>query len=223
MTDYLLTCTLISLCILLTVKGLKNTPARLNFYILMTALVCWFVPWQYFSQLSLFEGANRYTFNVAQLIPNVKALIPNAEQVATKDELQSDMSIWDLLPSLSNVFMVLVLAGFGLFSLRMSLYVKLIKNLYINSKPSPELKHINNQYPIRLTTHTEPAFATGLIKPVIWLESTMVNREELDSVIQHEVTHLQQGDIYWTWLICFIESVFWWNPICLKLTGLAKE
>ena len=62
MTDYLLTCTLISLCILLTVKGLKNAPARLNFYILMTALVCWFVPWQYFSQLSLFEVANRYTF-----------------------------------------------------------------------------------------------------------------------------------------------------------------
>ncbi|KKN62734.1 hypothetical protein LCGC14_0509070 [marine sediment metagenome] len=223
MTDYLLTCTLISLCILLTVKGLKNAPARLNFYILMTALACWFVPWQYFSQLPLFEGANRYTFNVAELIPDVKALIPNAEQVATKDELQSDMGIWDLLPSLSNVFMVLVLAGFGLFLLRMGLYVKLIKNLYINSKPSPELKHINNQYPIRLTTHTEPAFATGLIKPVIWLESTMTHRKELDSVIQHEVTHLQQGDIYWTWLICFIESVFWWNPICLKLTGLARE
>lgn len=223
MTDYLLTCTLISLCILLTVKGLKNAPARLNFYILMIALACWFVPWQYFSQLPLFEGTNRYTFNVAQLIPDVKALIPNAEQVATKDELQSDMGIWDLLPSLSNVFMVLVLAGFGLFLLRMGLYVKLIKNLYINSKPSPELKHIKNQYPIRLTTHTEPAFATGLIKPVIWLESTMINREELDSVIQHEATHLQQGDIYWTWLICFIESVLWWNPICLKLTGLARE
>ena len=223
MTDYLLTCTLISLCILLTVKGLKNAPARLNFYILITALACWFVPWQYFSQLPLFEGTNRYTFNVAQLIPDVKALIPNAEQVATKDELQSDMGIWDLLPSLSNVFMVLVLAGFGLFLLRMGLYVKLIKNLYINSKPSPELKHINNQYSIRLTTHTEPAFATGLIKPVIWLESSMMNREELNSVIQHEVTHLQQGDIYWTWLICFIESVFWWNPICLKLTGLARE
>ncbi|MDO6546260.1 M56 family metallopeptidase [Pseudoalteromonas carrageenovora] len=223
MTDYLLTCTLISLCILLTVKGLKNAPARLNFYILMTALACWFVPWQYFSQLPLFEGTNRYTFNVAQLIPDVKALIPNAEQVATKDELQSDMDIWHLLPSLSNVFMVLVLAGFGLFLLRMGLYVKLIKNLYINSKPSPELKHIKNQYPIRLTTHTEPAFATGLIKPVIWLESSMMNREELNSVIQHEVTHLQQGDIYWTWLICFIESVFWWNPICSKLTGLARE
>ncbi|MDP2563688.1 M56 family metallopeptidase [Pseudoalteromonas marina] len=223
MTDYLLTCTLISLCILLTVKGLKNAPARLNFYILITALACWFVPWQYFSQLPLFEGANRYTFNVAQLIPDVKALIPNAEQVVIKDELQSDMSIWDFLPSLSIVFMVLVLAGFGLFLLRMGLYVKLIKNLYINSKPSPELKHINNQYSIRLTTHTEPAFATGLIKPVIWLESSMINREELNSVIQHEVTHLQQGDIYWTWLICFIESVFWWNPICLKLTGLARE
>ena len=223
MTDYLLTCTLISLFILLTVKGLKNAPARLNFYILMIALACWFVPWQYFSQLPLFEGANRYTFNVAQLIPDVKALIPNAEQVVIKDELQSDMSIWDFLPSLSIVFMVLVLAGFGLFLLRMGLYVKLIKNLYINSKPSPELKHINNQYSIRLTTHTEPAFATGIIKPVIWLESTMINREELDSVIQHEVTHLQQGDIYWTWLICFIESVFWWNPICLKLTGLARE
>ena len=118
MTDYLLTCTLISLCILLTVKGLKNAPARLNFYILITALACWFVPWQYFSQLPLFEGTNRYTFNVAQLIPDVKALIPNAEQVVIKDELQSDMSIWDLLPSLSNVFMVLVLAGLATLKLR---------------------------------------------------------------------------------------------------------
>ena len=223
MTDYLFTSTLISLCILLTVKGLKNAPARLNFYLLMITLACWFVPWQYLSQLSFFEGAERYTFNVAQIVPDIKVLIPEDLQTTTPNTLLSKQSIWDFVPSLNNIFIILLVSGCGLFLLRMGLYVKLIKTLYINSKPSPELKHIKNQYPIRLTTHTEPAFATGLIKPVIWLESSMMNREELNSVIQHEVTHLQQGDIYWTWLICFTESVFWWNPICLKLTSLARE
>ncbi|WP_372762553.1 M56 family metallopeptidase [Pseudoalteromonas sp.] len=224
MMDYLLTCTLISLCVLLTLKGLKNAPARLNFYLLMITLVCWFVPWQYFSQLPFFEGTERYTLNVAQLIPEAKELTPNTAQIAnTGGELQSELSIWQSIPSLSTVFIVLVSTGFGLFLVRLSLYIKFIINLYTYSKPSPEFENINNRYPIRLTTHTGPAFATGLIKPVIWLESSMINREELNSVIQHEVTHLEQGDIYWTWLICFIESVFWWNPICLKLTGLARE
>ena len=95
MTDYLFTSTLISLCILLTVKRLKNAPARLNFYLLMIALACWFVPWQYLSQLAFFEGAERYTFNVAQIVPDIKVLILDTLQTTPPHMRLSKQSILD--------------------------------------------------------------------------------------------------------------------------------
>ncbi|NMR24397.1 peptidase M56 BlaR1 [Pseudoalteromonas sp. NEC-BIFX-2020_015] len=223
MIDYFLTCTLISLCILLTSKGLKNAPARLNFYLFMIALLCWFIPWQYMSQLSLFEGASRYTFNVAQFSFNTNILTLNDTQTVATEGLPVFENTRDFTLSLSNIFMVLLCTGIALFTLRVVLYVNLLKNLHANSKLSDEFAHINSDYPIRITTFSGPAFATGLVKPVIWLASSMKERDELDSVIQHESTHLQQGDIYWTWLICCAESIFWWNPLCLKLANLARE
>jgi len=127
MTDYLFTSTLISLCILLTVKGLKNAPARLNFYLLMIALACWFVPWQYLSQLSFFEGSERYTLNVGQIVPDIKVSIPDTLHTTIPNTLLDKKSMWDFVPSISNIFIILLVSGCGLFLLRMGLYVKLIK------------------------------------------------------------------------------------------------
>ncbi|GAA63037.1 hypothetical protein P20311_0812 [Pseudoalteromonas sp. BSi20311] len=221
MMDYFVTCTIISVCCLLASLGMKSAPSRLNFYVIMLALIAWFVPWQYFSQLPLFESTSQYTVNVAEFSFLNTLIAPTDAQVITSESSIIAPVSW--LPSLNHIFSVLLFSGIGLFTLRVAMYVKLVKNLKANSSLYSTSKRANCIYPIRFTSIGGPAFATGLVNPVIWLTPDMKNREELNSVIEHELTHLQQGDIYWTWLICAIESVFWWNPICLKLARLAKE
>lgn len=221
MMDYFVTCTIISVCCLFASLGMKSAPSRLNFYVIMLALIAWFVPWQYFSQLPLFESTSQYTVNVAEFSFLNTLIAPTDAQVITSESSIIAPVSW--LPSLNHIFSVLLFSGIGLFTLRVAMYVKLVKNLKANSSLYSTSKRANCIYPIRFTSIGGPAFATGLVNPVVWLTPEMENRKELNSVIEHELTHLQQGDIYWTWLICFIESVFWWNPICSKLARLAKE
>ena len=221
MMDYFVTCTIISVCCLLASLGMKSAPSRLNFYVIMLALIAWFIPWQYLSQLPLFESTSQYTVNVAEFSFLNTLIVPYSAQATTSESSIVTSVSW--LPSLKHILTVLLLSGIGLFILRIMLYVKLVKKLQVNSSLYKTSKRANCIYPIRFTSIGGPAFATGLVNPVVWLTPDMKNREELNSVIEHELTHLQQGDIYWTWLICAIESVFWWNPICLKLARLAKE
>lgn len=221
MMDYFVTCTIISVCCLLASLGMKSAPSRLNFYLLMLALIAWFVPWQYFSQLPFSEGVSAYTVNVAEFGLLNTFAAPKNTQIALSEGAISAPVSW--LPSLNHIFIVLLFSGVCLFTLRVAMYVKLVKKLQANSSLFSTSKRANCIYPIRSTSIGGPAFATGLVNPIIWLTPEMKNRKELNSVIEHELTHLQQGDIYWTWLICCIESVFWWNPICTKLARLAKE
>ena len=55
MLDYLITCVAISLSALAAVWGLKQAPARVGFYLLMLALMSWFVPWQWLPDTALPE------------------------------------------------------------------------------------------------------------------------------------------------------------------------
>ena len=68
-----------------------------------------------------------------------------------------------------------------------------------------------------------PAITTGPLQHTIWLDFKMKGRPELDSVIEHELTHIKHKDTYWLWLICATESVFFWNPLCLLLANLARQ
>ena len=217
--DYLLTNLLISICVLLTVQRLKNAPAALSFYLLIIALFCWLVPWHTVSQMGVFSTSSTYTIDVSEL--TFEILLFNDTASATSLAAKSQVNYqW---PDIIDVFILLCTVGLSVFIWRVFAYFKFIKHLHAHSTPSNQFDHISKAYPIRLTKLGEPAIATGVINPVIWLESSMTSRDEMGSVLLHELTHLKQGDIYWTWLICLIESIFWWNPLCLKLAKQARQ
>jgi beta-lactamase regulating signal transducer with metallopeptidase domain len=54
---------------------------------------------------------------------------------------------------------------------------------------------------------------TGLIKPIIWLESGQHVVEKIRTIILHELTHIRQHDPYWLWAINLVQRLFWWDPL----------
>ena len=223
MTDYLLTSVLISVCALATTYYLKSAPAKLSFYFLIIALLSWFVPWHTMSQLNIFADSSVYTLDVSKFTLELDSIQqPNEEPNATHTNVIEQHN-YSLLPSIKTVFVWLCGIGISVFVLRLVAYYKFIKNLSMHSTSSNHFDHISTDYPVRLTKLDGPAIATGLFHPVVWLDSSMTKRGEVESVLFHEMTHLQQGDIYWTWLICLIESIFWWNPLCWKLAQQARQ
>ena len=217
--EYLLTNSLISLCVLLTVQRLKNAPAVLSFYLLIIALFSWLVPWHALSQLSYFSASSIYTIDVSEFTFDI---VPSNDASSTKSIVAEPQAGYQW-PAIIDVLLWLCTIGLSVFIWRIFAYREFIKHLHTHSTPSNHFDHISKAYPIRLTKLGEPAIATGVLNPVIWLESSMTNRDEMESVLHHELTHLKQGDIYWTWLICLIESIFWWNPLGLRLAKQARQ
>jgi beta-lactamase regulating signal transducer with metallopeptidase domain len=65
----------------------------------------------------------------------------------------------------------------------------------------------------------------GFFKPVILLPLSLVNGltiEETESIIIHELTHIQKQDYLFNWLVLLMEIVFFFNPFIVSLCKKIK-
>ena len=69
---------------------------------------------------------------------------------------------------------------------------KMISALYTDAKISP--------------------FVFGLLHPVIVVPDKEYSEDELKYVIDHELTHINQHDLFLKWLFNVLTAIFWWNP-----------
>lgn len=56
----------------------------------------------------------------------------------------------------------------------------------------------------------------GLLRPLLVLPTnftTQYNADQQALMIEHELTHKQQGDLLWNWVAVCLLSLFWFNPI----------
>jgi len=226
MMDYLMTCVAISLCALAAVWGLKQAPARVGFYLLTFALLSWFVPWQLMPD-TILPNTNADVF---VLLNAVTLQTPLLAPAASAMQSAPTESSWFYLLTWGHLFAVLFSLGAALFAWRLLNYVRLINRLQhsvMQKDLSDEQKDQNAfegmVYPVKVTQLFTPAIATGIFKPTIWVDSQLLQREELSSVLLHEATHIKQGDLLWIWLICLSESLFWWNPLCRLLAAQARQ
>lgn len=221
MMDYFITCTAISICAWFASILLKNAPARISFYLLMFALLSWFVPWQIVPDNGAIKVQVDAWFDLSPVdlqssvlpTPTAKA----AEQAESPSLLRSSHFTWAYL------FGALFIVGGTIFLRRFHQYLKAINLLNKNVTPEKYPISCTQAYPVKVTQLHTPAIATGLFRPTIWIDAQLLQRPELDSVLLHESTHIRQGDIYWLWLICLTESLFWWNPACRMLAKKAKQ
>lgn len=220
MTDYILTNIIISLLALLIIKGLTNAPARIGFYVAVIALAAWFMPWYLLPEVSMYTQSSSSTLflteiNLADPILTYSALPISADVTSELKPWYHSLAWWHLSLAVTAI-------GIYLFLNKVRHYFALVKQL---NKEAHDCA-VNSQgtnYQVKTVNLGTPGITTGILKPVIWLDQTLVSRSELDSVLLHEATHIKQRDIYWIWFICLTENLFWWNPICMLLGAKARQ
>lgn len=221
MMDYFITCTAISICAWCASILLKNSPARISFYLLMFALLSWFVPWQLLPEAVTAKTQADAWFDLAPIDLQSAVLSTPTAKTAGQGEPASILWSWQL--SWAQLFGSLFVVGAAVFLRRLYQYFNAINSLnvkVINEYcPTPNIQ----AYPVKVTQLHTPAIATGLFRPTIWIDAQLLQRPELGSVLLHESTHIRQGDIVWLWLICLTESLFWWNPLCRILARKTRQ
>jgi len=244
MENYLLTNITISILMLICFALLKNSPARLRFYLLLTALFSWLLPWQKvlvnlpidsiiptqvsaysqeFFTFMLLEANGVNNLSEQTSVESSATLINNTPQYITWFD--------GFAISLESVFILSLLIGLVLITKDIWLYKRQINHWLQKSTPLPNLfsKHqiqINNKeqhIPICLVEGCGPGMATGIVKPTIWLATYHYNTEHSKTIITHELNHIRQHDPLWMWLITLAQRLLWWNPIAYYLAKQARE
>lgn len=207
----------------LAILILRDAPARLRFYICLMILVSWLIPWQ----LLQFQAvSNTFTlplnilseFNLVDLITasqDTQSVVPVAEKAPTS--LLTFYQLW------LGVFAL----GLILFFKDLVSYIKLhrrwIKHSRLDNATWQTAQiHQPNCDIRRIKTHA-PGMTTGLIKPIIWLDSEQHEAEKIHTIVLHELTHIRQHDPYWLWAINLVQRLFWWNPLIWFTAGYARQ
>jgi beta-lactamase regulating signal transducer with metallopeptidase domain len=120
--------------------------------------------------------------------------------------------------TLKNVIMILTFIGFIWFIKdAVSLKIKL-------QGLSHETSHYNTINSIKIyKTNNDEIFTVGITKPKIYIGEKYLNSSFTDSIIKHELQHIQSNDQIWLLLITFVQRLLWWNPIVYLLALKARE
>ncbi|MEQ2355164.1 M56 family metallopeptidase [Pseudoalteromonas piscicida] len=222
MFDYLLTASLLSMFSLTSCYFLKTAPARTRFYVLVVGLLSWLIPWQQLSPPPFLIDLKLYTIEVSS-ISDSGSIPPNSIKQTTLQTESNWLSGYTINQVFSNLFVFLTVVGGGLLLARVWSYKRLLSGIEKGAYISEEHQYLHSFCTVKFTELSTPAITTGPIQHTIWLDFKMKGRPELESVIEHELTHIKHKDTYWLWLICATESIFFWNPFCLLLANLARQ
>ncbi len=221
MMDYFITCAAMSICAWCASILLKNAPARISFYVMMFALLSWFVPWQLVPEAVTAKVQVDAWFDLAPIDLHSPVLtMPN---LMTDGQALPVSTLWPVHFSWAHLFGLLFSVGACVFLWRIQQYLRAIQALQQDVMADKFQQTRTQAYPVKVTQLRTPAIATGLFRPTIWIDAQLLQRPEIDSVLLHESTHIRQGDIVWLWLICLTESLFWWNPLCRILARKARQ
>jgi beta-lactamase regulating signal transducer with metallopeptidase domain len=222
MTYLTITLLLSSICGL-AILLLRGAPARLRFYICLLVLVSWLTPWQFLQFQSV---SSSFTLPL-NILSEFNLLNPVA---ATKDS-QLIASIKEQPAAPLEIFYWLWLAtftiGLALFFKDVVNYVKLhrrwMKYSTLDNQVWKTANIVHSNCDIRRINTEAPGMATGLTRPIIWLESGQHEVDKIRTIVLHELTHIRQYDPYWLWAINLVQRLFWWNPLICFTVNYARQ
>ena len=135
------------------------------------------------------------------------------------DFLNWPLFYWGALPfTVSHVFVMMVLPVFAVKLI--ALFIPQFSyGRYLCSLPTRSMV----EYPTAwggkrhvrcvVDTASSNALAFGLFHPTIVLPSLSLSQSEHDLIVRHELTHIQNGDLWIKYAIEIICQFFWWNPL----------
>jgi beta-lactamase regulating signal transducer with metallopeptidase domain len=226
MISYLTITLLISSLCGLAILLLRGAPARLRFYICLMILVTWLTPWQLMQLQAVSNTFNAFTLplNILSEFNWVKsaAKAQNTELVAPVTA-QSSSALFTYYWLWLGAFAI----GLVLFFKDLVGYVKLhkrwIKNSTLDNQTWNTAQIAQPNCDIRRINSHSPGMATGLTKPIIWLDKNQHNAEKIRTIVLHELTHIRQHDPYWLWAINLVQRLFWWNPLIWFTARYARQ
>jgi beta-lactamase regulating signal transducer with metallopeptidase domain len=218
MSTYLIINLLITLLSGLSLFLLTDAPARSRFHVGVFTLSCWLVPWPHL-QLAADISSVYLPFNIVFELKNIVPELTQIEQnLAPRAATPLSHFSWLSIDVLTQWFWPLsLLIGLSLFSRNLFSFFLLQRQWQQNSKPNNALWHqagFKAQHcDIRTMHDCAPGMATGLLKPVIWLNQQQQNSNTLHTILLHELTHIRQHDPLWLSLLNLLSCLLWWNPI----------
>jgi len=223
MMTYLTITLLISSICGLAILLLSEAPARLRFYICLMILVTWLTPWQL---LQFQEVSNAFTLPL-----NILNEFNWINSTAVTQDIPLAVPVTEPSSSPLFTFHWLWLATFAigllLFFKDLVSYVKLhkrwIKHSTLDNQTWKTAQIAQPNCDIRRINSHSPGMATGLTKPIIWLDKNQYDAEKIRTIVLHELTHIRQHDPYWLWAITLIQRLFWWNPLVWLTANYARQ
>jgi len=170
---------------------------------------------------SLFVSfGNQFEWRTIPAAPETSGLVVAAEWLTAESPLPTSSVSESRLPAILSG---LWLCGFAACVLPWLLRSRRIRATLRQASPLPlELPIKAVSYPGRLVPGV-----FGILKPVLLLPEGITDRltrEQLHSVLTHELCHVRRRDNLWSMVHLLVESLFWFHPLVWWLeTKLVEE
>lgn len=149
---------------------------------------------------------------VLEFVTNEKAFPVIVENSTIKDESKiiENFSINRMLP------VIWILGAIAFLIFKVLGYIIFVVKLRRESEeiPCPEIKRYTEK---NIITRTSNKIASplmlGIVRPTLVLPGIKMSKEQLESVLSHEMTHYTRKDILYKWFVCIVKCVHWFNPV----------
>ncbi len=192
------------LAMLLARIMLKKAPKRLTVWLWGIVALRLLIPFSVESIFSLFPVDKTFTIGLSEPTPYVSTGIDSADYYvndALTSYVDSSTSIGQILFFIGTVLWIVGIIAtvqYGIIS-----YIK-IRKLVSESALIEEN--------VRICDKTEAPFVFGIIKPKIYLPSSL-NGENARYIIAHEKAHLKRHDNIWKLCAFILTAIHWFNPM----------
>lgn len=205
MTNYLIINITLSLIVIYS-SHKKSLKANHQLALIMFALASWLVPYDLL--IAFLKQVNAS----AQVI-----YLP----IENRLQLPSTTPAWSL--NLVDIFFALLSSGVVYLVINLYRHFNWLNSM-LNSPTTVKDEALSRKYNTLIYRHScsQPGLVTGILDPLVFISDSVTRQDLLDVVVKHEMTHVRLRDNQTMALLCVIESIFWWNPLVMKLAANVK-
>lgn len=119
----------------------------------------------------------------------------------------------------NNLFFIWLMGTLVCFMIQIIAYLRLYTQLMSNNNPTSINKQqtFDSEYiksiPIYTNHFVNTPLLLGLVRTCIIIPDIKFSEDQLKNIYLHEITHFHRKDILIKWIIVFITSIHWFNPM----------
>lgn len=187
----------------------KRFGAVWQYYIWLVAIAVLLCPFRFNVPFSVPQETSEKIYKTVEMMERV--------QISSVSVTESEMLAQSFSFNMAEAIAFLWLAVAVLLAVyKIICYVIFKISVYKNS--TPEFKR--GRVSIRKSAGFASPLLIGILKPVLLIPEDLVDKEELNHVLNHELMHYKRCDILYKWLVAFVKCIHWFNPLVYVL---AKE